>query len=136
MKRWSHYNKITRTGSPRSTIARWAAAGQSTVEYALIGTLVVLAIGAAITLMKGPVGNIFSNTVFNVLGGTSVPYSTLTFAQLQAYQAKIGSNTPSTPAFTPNTPAAPTCSPAQTRTFAPTDSIIANAGTFIAAPCP
>jgi Flp pilus assembly pilin Flp len=47
---------------------RWS--GQSTVEYALVGALVVIAAAGALTLLGGEVTNVFSR-ITNTLSGAA-----------------------------------------------------------------
>ncbi|HVO69317.1 MAG TPA: Flp family type IVb pilin, partial [Aggregatilineaceae bacterium] len=51
--------------------------GQALLEYALILVLVAIALIAVLTITGPAVGNVFSNTVFNLLGGTVEPRDTL-----------------------------------------------------------
>lgn len=44
--------------------------GQSTVEYALVGALVVIAAAGALTLLGGEITNVFSR-ITNTLSGTA-----------------------------------------------------------------
>src|SRR5437879_6316382 len=67
--------------------------GQAMVEYVLIAVLVAIAIGAAIELTGPSIGNIFSNTVYGVLGQTTTPYKTLNGTTVAAYQAAVASFT-------------------------------------------
>src|SRR5438034_11079786 len=73
--------------------------GQSMVEYVLIGVLVAIAIGAAIELTGPAIGNIFSNTVYGVLGQTTTPYNTLNAATIAACQAAVAKVTYATYRF-------------------------------------
>nr|MBA3871900.1 hypothetical protein [Anaerolineae bacterium] len=50
-----------------------AQRGQALVEYALILTLVVMALVAAVAATGPALGNVFSNTVFNLVGITGTP---------------------------------------------------------------
>lgn len=97
--------------------------GQSMVEYVLIAVLISIALAAAITLTGPAVGNIFSNTVYNVLGQTTTPYKTLNAQTISAYQQAVASFTYATFPFQTNTPAAATCSsnPGHWSTIGPTD---------------
>ncbi|MBC7812368.1 MAG: hypothetical protein H7175_14525, partial [Burkholderiales bacterium] len=47
--------------------------GQALVEYALILALVAVALGVAIAATGPAIGNVFSNTVYNLLGQTLTP---------------------------------------------------------------
>src|SRR5213083_2614414 len=59
---------ITST-SPQKSAQR----GQALIEYALILTLVVMALVAAVAATGPALGNVFSNTVFNLVGITGTP---------------------------------------------------------------
>src|SRR6476620_2764048 len=50
-----------------------AQRGQALVEYALILTLVVMALVAAVAATGPALGNVFSNTVYNLVGITGTP---------------------------------------------------------------
>src|SRR5579871_6438597 len=67
--------------------------GQAMVEYALIAALVAIALIAAVALTGPAIGNVFSNTVYNILGQTTTPYATLSTNQIGAYQTSIASYT-------------------------------------------
>ncbi len=62
------HEPITST-SPQKPAAR----GQALVEYALILVLVVMALVAAVAATGPALGNVFSNTVFNLVGITGTP---------------------------------------------------------------
>jgi Flp pilus assembly pilin Flp len=87
------------------------ASGQSMIEYTLIAVLVVTAIAAAIVLTGPAVGNIFSNTVYNVMQQTSNPYPTLSSNQIVNQYGTAMAKTLVPYTFQTNTPAAPTCVP-------------------------
>jgi Flp pilus assembly pilin Flp len=50
---------------------RRGAAGQSTVEYALVGALVVIAAAGALTMLGGELTSVFTN-ISKTLGAASV----------------------------------------------------------------
>ena len=50
-----------------------AQRGQALIEYALILVLVVMALVAAVAATGPALGNVFSNTVFNLVGITGTP---------------------------------------------------------------
>ncbi len=68
--------------------------GQSMVEYSLIAVLVALAIGTTIVLTKGAIGNVFSNTVYNLISGHFrwIQDKYTTCANLCGCTRKLGSN--------------------------------------------
>lgn len=86
------------------------AKGQSMVEYALIGCLVAIAIGAAVVLTGPAVGNIFSNVITNASGAGTPIYKPLSNAEIQQYANSIGTMKPIQYNYSTNTPPAPTCS--------------------------
>jgi Flp pilus assembly pilin Flp len=49
-----------------------AATAQSTVEYALVGALVVIAAAGALTMLGGELGNVFSK-ISSTLSGAAPP---------------------------------------------------------------
>ncbi len=55
---------------------RWTAAagGQSTVEYALVGALVVIAAAGAMTLLGGEITTVFSRITTTLSGAASAPH--------------------------------------------------------------
>jgi hypothetical protein len=85
--------------------------GQALIEYVLIILLVVFALVAVLTITGPAVGNVFSNTVFNLLGGTIVPRETLAADDFWTQVAAVASYTPENPGLFTNTPAPPTLSP-------------------------
>ena len=97
---------------------RRARNGQSMVEYALIAVLVALAIGTTIILTKGTIGNVFSNTVYNLLQASTTPYAPPDSGTLNAYGTAFFALQPPPSPFLTNTPAAPTCSAGPTGVFA------------------
>jgi Flp pilus assembly pilin Flp len=78
-------------------------------EYALIAVLVCLGIAAIITATGPAIGNIFSNTVYNLLGQKFTPNPTLSAADISQYATDIASITPPPPTYLTNTPLVPTC---------------------------
>ncbi|MBN1201002.1 MAG: hypothetical protein JXJ20_04020 [Anaerolineae bacterium] len=87
------------------------AGGQALIEYALILVLVVLAIVAVVTVTGPAVGNVFSNTVYNLLGGTIEPRETLAADAFWDQVTAVASYTPESPSLMTNTPAPPTATP-------------------------
>jgi len=104
--------------------------GQSMVEYSLIAVLVALAIGTTIVLTKGAIGNVFSNTVYNLVGQTQTPYTPPNAAQLNAYASAFAQYQATSAGYKTNTPLAPTCAGAP-GSWAVTN-IAPNNGTFVA----
>lgn len=54
---------------------RLKSSGQALVEYALIVILVGIALIAALAITAPAIGNVFSNTIYNLLGATTTPRS-------------------------------------------------------------
>jgi Flp pilus assembly pilin Flp len=88
---------------------RRGARGQAIVEYALIAVLVCLGIAAVVTATGPTIGNIFSNTVYNLLGQKFTPNPTLSDTDIAKYATDIASITPPPPTYLTNTPLVPTC---------------------------
>jgi len=114
-------NKRTRKGSTR---------GQAMVEYVLIAVLVSLAIAAVITVTGPTIGNIFSNTVYNLMGMTSSPGNTFGPSTIQYYANQLSQFSPPPPDYSTNTPAVPTCANVPGK-YAPTLGNPAPAGTYV-----
>jgi Flp pilus assembly pilin Flp len=55
----------------RAWMAAWRWGGQSTVEYALVGALVVIAAAGAMTLLGGEVTSVFSRITSTLSGSAS-----------------------------------------------------------------
>lgn len=109
--------------------------GQAMVEYVLIAVLVSLAIAGVIAATGPTVGNIFSNTVYNLMNQTATPYNTLSQATIFGYANDINAFVPATLPYKTNTPSSPTCAPGGgTPTYAPTTTG-GFPGTWIVALC-
>lgn len=89
--------------------------GQSMTEYALIAILVCLGIAAVVTATGPTIGNIFSNTVYNLLGQKFTPNPTLDASGIAKYATDLASITPPPPTYLTNTPLAPTCPASSSR---------------------
>ncbi|MBI5957506.1 MAG: hypothetical protein HY866_02135 [Chloroflexi bacterium] len=94
-------------------------AGQALIEYALILALVVIAIIAVLTITGPTVGNVFSNQVYNLLGGELTPYDTLEPNDFWTQVAAVASYTPDSPGLITNTPAPVTKTPTPGPTLTP-----------------
>jgi Flp pilus assembly pilin Flp len=107
--------------------------GQALVEYVLIVVLVALIFGVALAATGGVVGNVFSNSIADLLRLTGTPtygiperedyWLTVTFAGTPAQENPLPSNTPAPPTLEPTdgpsptpTPTVPTPTPSYTRT--------------------
>jgi Flp pilus assembly pilin Flp len=51
-----------------------SVAGQSTVEYALVGALVVIAAAGALTMLGGEIGTVFSRITATLSGSAAPPH--------------------------------------------------------------
>ena len=83
---------------------RNAPRGQALVEYILIVVLVVFAIVAILALTGPAVGNVFSNTVYNLLNQTTTPRPTLSETEFWDYVTAVASYTPGPIVVNTNTP--------------------------------
>lgn len=87
------------------------AGGQALIEYVLIITLVTLALIAVLAITGPAVGNVFSNQVYNLLGGEVEPHNTLSADAFWTQVAAVASYTPESPGLVTNTPAPATSTP-------------------------
>ncbi len=111
--------------------------GQAMVEYALILVLVIIGFAIALAATGPAIGNVFSNTVYNLLGQTTTPrqlggvsdfWATVTWVATQTPQEfPLPTRTLPPPSKTPtpgpsptNTPVTPTNTPTNTPTPPPT----------------
>src|SRR4051794_20324023 len=88
-----------------------AQRGQALVEYALILVLVVMALVAAVAATGPALGNVFSNTVFNLVGITGTPQDLYSMGGPVAFWATVtwvAGNTPNARAFPQSPPKPPT----------------------------
>ncbi len=107
--------------------------GQALVEYVLIASLVVIGIIAVLTVTGPTVGNIFSNTVYNLLGQTFDPQPMPDDKQIQTQAKDLEQITPAPYSYNTNTPLIPTCASGYyANTWAPLQN---DQGTYWA-PCP
>jgi len=117
-----------------------AQSGQALIEYALILVLVVMALVAAVAATGPALGNVFSNTVFNLVGITGTPqdlyarggptafWMTVTYVAANPPAARSFPTSPPkppTPTFTPGpsptpSPVTPSVTPKPTNTLPPT----------------
>jgi Flp pilus assembly pilin Flp len=77
-------------------------------EYALIAVLVSLAIAAIITVTGPTIGNVFSNTVYNLLGQKFDPGPIVSEAEKNLIQSQLNGLTAPPPTYLTNTPLSPT----------------------------
>ncbi len=126
----------TTSTSPQKPAQR----GQALIEYALILVLVVMALVAAVAATGPALGNVFSNTVFNLVGITGTPqdlyarggptafWMTVTYVAANPPQARSFPTSPPKPptaTYTPGpsptwTPVTPSNTPKPTATLPPT----------------
>ncbi len=86
------------------------ASGQALVEYALIASLVIIGIIAVLTITGPTVGNIFSNTVYNLLGQTFDVQPMPNNDDIINASTALATLTPPSYTYYTNTPLIPTCS--------------------------
>lgn len=92
-------------GSLRKLLRRGrAASGQAMVEYVLIAILVCLAIAAVVTLTGPAVGNVFSNTVYNLMDQKGSPYPTRSADEVKEMMTAVASYVPPPRVLHTNTP--------------------------------
>jgi Flp pilus assembly pilin Flp len=115
--------------NPRKDIGARHTHGQALVEYALIAVLVCLAIAAVVTATGPTIGNIFSNTVYNLLGQKFTPEPMLDSNQIFVLATTVSQYTLPPPTYQTNTPLVPTC--AVSRKWAPTKPPPDPPGTWI-----
>ncbi len=122
----------TTTTSPHKQAQR----GQALIEYALILVLVVMALVAAVAATGPALGNVFSNTVFNLVGITGTPqdlyarggptafWMTVTYVAANPPAARVfPTGQPPLPSATPTNGPSPTptqMTPSKTPTNTPT----------------
>lgn len=87
------------------------AQGQALVEYALLTALLVLAIIVALTATGPAIGNVFSNTVFNLIGAPAPSVTPLNPTQFWDLVTAVASYTPNAVVLATNTMAPPTSTP-------------------------
>lgn len=91
-----------------------ATSGQALLEYALILILVAVALAAALIATGPALGNVFSNTVYNLIGITGEPQDLSVAGGPTAFWetvTAIALNPPEDRGFPPNPPPLPTASP-------------------------
>ena len=116
---------------------RGQVGGQALVEYSLIAVLVMIAIVAILTVTGPVVGNVFSNTVYNLLGNTFIVDTPYSLVDIQNIANAVASLTPVQLRYDTNTPLIPTCKAPSTYvgSWAPTVTPPGRAGTYVW-PCP
>jgi len=102
-------SSMGRTKDAKARHRRGQAGGQAMVEYVLIAVLVMLGLVTILTVTAPAIGNVFSNTVYNLLGQQFTPYSTLSQSEKLNLATAVASYIPSPVAYYTNTPLAPTC---------------------------
>ncbi len=110
--------QASHTGQAKPGERHKRARGQSLVEYALIASLVVLGIIAVLTVTGPAVGNVFSNTVYNMLGQTFDTQPMPNDQQIQTQARSLETLIPPQYPYSTNTPLIPTC--ASSKLWAPT----------------
>ena len=87
------------------------SSGQALIEYALITALLVIAIIVALTATGPAIGNVFSNTVFNLIGAPAPSSTPLNPTEFWELVTAVASYTPSSIILPTNTLAPPTATP-------------------------
>src|SRR6185503_16850055 len=64
---------MVKKGRTRKPLWQSSAPGQALMEYALILVLVAIALAAALIATGPALGNVFSNTVYNLIGQNGTP---------------------------------------------------------------
>ncbi len=123
---------VSLTGEVEPTEKPGRLRGQALVEYVLIASLVVIGIIAVLTVTGPTVGNIFSNTVYNLLGQTFDTMPMPNNAEIQTQAKALETLTPPLYPYSTNTPLIPTC--ASNKLWAPTQSGTTG-GTYVPGAC-
>ncbi len=114
-----------------------AARGQALIEYVLILTLAFLGVLAILLLTAPAAGNVFSNTVYNLLGQTTTPQEPLNATQFWQQVTAVASYTPQTPVdVVTHTPLPLTGSPADSLLKTPTPTMATDTPTRTPTPGP
>jgi Flp pilus assembly pilin Flp len=71
---WVLYARLQAWSEAALADARSRTSGQSTVEYALVGALVVIAAAGAMTLLGGEITNVFSKITTTLSGAASASH--------------------------------------------------------------
>jgi Flp pilus assembly pilin Flp len=90
------------------------------VEYALIAVLVSLAIAVIVTATGPTIGNVFSNTVYNLLGQKFTPEPTIGELTKVFIQTQVQGITAPPPTYLTNTPLVPTQNSGAPGVYCPT----------------
>lgn len=107
-------SKMPTKNSRNGFISAQLQKGQALIEYALILALGVVGLVAILTITAPAVGNVFSNTVYNLLGQTTTPQEPLDPTEFWELVTSVASYTPESPPLTPNTPIPDTAEPSDT----------------------
>lgn len=94
--------------------------GQALIEYALILVLAFLGLIAVLAITTPAVGNVFSNTVYNLLGQTTTPQEPMSVSDFWDQVTAVASFTPDTVDLITNTPLPDTVVPTTVPTFTAT----------------
>jgi hypothetical protein len=100
----SQHPRIPRPSWPHRFRQWIVASGQALVEYVLILVLVIMAIAVIIALTGPAVGNVFSNTVANLLNLTLTPEDPMTEGEFWDLVTAVASYTPDSFVLITNTP--------------------------------
>lgn len=94
--------------------------GQALIEYALILVLAFIGLIAVLALTTPVVGNVFSYTVYNLLGQTTTPQEPLSVGEFWDQVTAVASFTPETVNLITNTPLPSTVVPSPVPSNTPT----------------
>lgn len=94
--------------------------GQALIEYVLILVLAFVGLIAILAITTPAVGNVFSNTVYNLLGQTTTPQEPMSVSEFWDQVTAVASFTPETVDLITNTPLPDTVVPTDVPTFTPT----------------
>ncbi len=115
-----HVNRHRRRPSyPQPDASVWQR-GQAMIEYVLILVLAFIGLIAILLITAPAVGNVFSNTVYNLLGQTTTPQDPLSEADFWDVVTAVASYTPQSVSLVTNTPLPDTPVPTGVSSFTPT----------------
>lgn len=108
---FKYFKKQQNVSASRKTDAKNMQEGQALMEYALILVIAFLGLIAILAVTAPAIGNVWSNTVFNLLGQTTTPQEPLEEAEFWELVTAVASYTPETVNLITNTPPNPTDPP-------------------------
>jgi hypothetical protein len=122
----------------RKTDANTKKQGQALIEYVLILAIAFIGLIAILAITAPAIGNVWSNTVFNLLGQTTIPQEPLEEAEFWELITAVASYTPEAVDLITNTPPNPTDVPTigPSPTYTPTVPTATATDTATAGPSP